>query len=267
MLWNKSVLCLACIGFAVGVQAADLTLADGRVLKNWRVMSVSPGYLTIRYDGGAVKIQKELLPPEVRARYPVDEAAAAEERRENEEARQKRIEDLEQNAGLPNSMQERVRRYREGKEKERLRNIAEAKRIEEERENERLAEIERERAAEKQQKLEESLSRDGLLLARVRTNLASAVVTMKNTSKSLQTFEWRQLRARFRGGQVREPSNIVVTDKQFGFQVEPGKTRTFEVAFGTRSYGDGDWLDEIAWKDGVWLGYQDPENLQRPRRR
>ena len=246
------------IGLVQTILAADMTLADGRVLKNWRVMSVSPGTITLRYDGGALKVQKNLLPPEILARYPIDEAAAAEEKRAAEEIRRKNAENPDPYAGMSNSMKERLRRYREGKEKERLENLREAQRIEEEREREREAEREKEREAERQQKLEESMSRDGLMVWRVRNNLASAIITMKNTSRSAQSFEWRQLRARFRGGQVRQPSNIVVTDNKFGYQVEPGETRTFEIAFGVRNYGDGNWLDEVSWQEGVWISYQDP---------
>jgi len=63
--------------------AADITLKDGRVLKGATVVSQTPRKVTIKHDAGLGSVAKELLPPELRAQYPLDEAAA---RRADEKA-------------------------------------------------------------------------------------------------------------------------------------------------------------------------------------
>lgn len=253
----RSLLVFAAICIPV-LSGADLELVDGRILKNWKVMNVTAGFITIRHSGGATKIPKQLLPADVLAKFPIDPIAAAEAQRQAEESRAKAAEALAAAATIPGSMQERERLYRIGKEKQRLENLKEARRQEEARRAELAAERESEIEAERIKQFEISQSRDGLLLSRVRTNMASAVVSMKNVSSSSQSFDWRQLRARFRRGQVRQPTNIVVTDGKFGYLIAPGETRSFEIGFGTRIIGDEDWLDDVSWLEGVWVSYEDP---------
>lgn len=56
--------------------AADLTLTDGRVLKDAAIVSQAPRTVTIRHAAGLSSIAKTLLPPELKTKYPVDESAA-----------------------------------------------------------------------------------------------------------------------------------------------------------------------------------------------
>jgi len=56
--------------------AADISLKDGRVLKDAVVKSQAPRTVTIKHAGGLSSIAKSLLPPELLAQYPFDEAAA-----------------------------------------------------------------------------------------------------------------------------------------------------------------------------------------------
>lgn len=57
----------------------DVTLTDGRTLRGVVVMSQSATALSVRHAGGLTKIDKKLLPPALRAQFPVDEALAAKE--------------------------------------------------------------------------------------------------------------------------------------------------------------------------------------------
>ena len=58
--------------------ASDVILSDGRVLKDATIMSQAPRTVIIKHAAGLSSVSKSLLPPELSARYPVDEAAARE---------------------------------------------------------------------------------------------------------------------------------------------------------------------------------------------
>lgn len=66
------------VTMGVSAFAADITLSDGRVLKEARIQSQSPRTVVIRHADGLSSVAKALLPPELQAAYPVDEAAAIE---------------------------------------------------------------------------------------------------------------------------------------------------------------------------------------------
>ena len=70
-------------------QAADVTLTDGRVLRNATICSQTPLTVTIKHAAGLCSVSKKLLPPELAARYPPDEAAARENALKAEQARAK----------------------------------------------------------------------------------------------------------------------------------------------------------------------------------
>ena len=69
------------------LSAADLTLRDGRTLRDYRILSQSPGTVTVRHSAGLAKVDKAQLPPELAAQYPVDSVAVAAEQAANERAR------------------------------------------------------------------------------------------------------------------------------------------------------------------------------------
>lgn len=45
--------------------AADLQLNDGRVLRDYQVMSLKTGYMTVKHAEGIAQIERKLLPPEI----------------------------------------------------------------------------------------------------------------------------------------------------------------------------------------------------------
>lgn len=59
---------------AITATAADILLIDGRVLKNAEIISQSPSAVMIRHDTGLCSAQKKLLPADLLAKYPIDEA-------------------------------------------------------------------------------------------------------------------------------------------------------------------------------------------------
>jgi hypothetical protein len=238
---------------------AELVLKDGRVFKEWKVMSVSAGYLTIRHADGAARVAKELLPPELLAKFPVDAAALEAEKREIERGRRIAEEQrLATAAREEAAREERAKRYAAAKAREAGYDKQELQA--------RLAVVEGSvaaKAAEDQRALmeqdkQEREARDGLYMLRLRVEMASAIVTMKNVSTGTQTFDWRQMKGRFRKGEVRAATNLAAQDRKFGYMLDPGEIRTFEIGFGSRIIGDGNWLEEISWAEGQWVTYRDP---------
>jgi hypothetical protein len=94
----KSILLLlVATALSAFAAAADLALADGRVLKDAAIISQTPRTVIVRHAGGLSSAAKELLPPELRARYPFDETAAreADERAAQEAATARNVEKAE----------------------------------------------------------------------------------------------------------------------------------------------------------------------------
>lgn len=82
---------LAALVLSLSVQAAQdpaqLKLEDGRAFDAWIIAAETAATVTVRHKGGMAKVDKKLLPPELRAKYPHDaarlkkeEEAAADER-------------------------------------------------------------------------------------------------------------------------------------------------------------------------------------------
>lgn len=59
------------VAFAAAPNPEPLELSDGRIFEDWSVIRQTDDTITIRYAKGAAKIAKELLPPELLARYPI----------------------------------------------------------------------------------------------------------------------------------------------------------------------------------------------------
>lgn len=75
---------------------ADLTLTDGRVFRDYRIVSQTASTVMIRYAKGAAKVEKQLLPPEILSQYPIDqEAVAAEAKAKEAEAAKAALRDQE----------------------------------------------------------------------------------------------------------------------------------------------------------------------------
>lgn len=64
-----------------------LRLASGLVYPKWQIIGETASTVTIRYPGGAAKVDKKLLPESLRAVYKVDPAAVAAEAKADAEKR------------------------------------------------------------------------------------------------------------------------------------------------------------------------------------
>lgn len=72
LVFAASVLCL---------YADDITLTDGRVLRDAKVLGQSPTTITVRHSEGFSQVEKAKLPPGLAELYPIDQAAAEIQRR------------------------------------------------------------------------------------------------------------------------------------------------------------------------------------------
>lgn len=61
--------------------ATDVTLKDGRVLRNAVITKQDPTTVTVRHAEGFSQVEKAKLPDELAAQYPVDQAAAETQRK------------------------------------------------------------------------------------------------------------------------------------------------------------------------------------------
>jgi hypothetical protein len=82
------------LGFSVGSSAQDdtapLKLKDGRVLSDWVVKQETPTAVIVRHSEGLSKVYKNLLPEDLRNEYPIDDAAATAEAREQAQEQEER---------------------------------------------------------------------------------------------------------------------------------------------------------------------------------
>lgn len=108
---------VASLLFSTFAFATDLTLTDGRVLKDANIISQTPRTVTIKHASGLSSIAKPLLPPELKTKYPVDEAAAKLAEEKNQQARI-RAQELEQ-AEYQRSLKLRAEREKTAKANER----------------------------------------------------------------------------------------------------------------------------------------------------
>jgi hypothetical protein len=61
---------------AVDPTLLPLKLTDGRVFTAWQILSETPTTVFLKFKGGAASVRKTLLPPDVLALHPINEAAA-----------------------------------------------------------------------------------------------------------------------------------------------------------------------------------------------
>jgi hypothetical protein len=77
---SKGISALVAMALASGCCGADLVLADGRVLKEYRVVNASAGFVTVAHKTGLVQVPKALLPEDLRRQFPTTRSALETER-------------------------------------------------------------------------------------------------------------------------------------------------------------------------------------------
>ncbi len=75
----RKLLVLSLLTLASSVFGDDLTLSDGRVLTDYRILSETATTVMIRHKKGLSKVEKRLLPANVLGKHPIDLAGAATE--------------------------------------------------------------------------------------------------------------------------------------------------------------------------------------------
>lgn len=84
---KASLLTFGLLFVAHTASAMDLILTDGRTFHDATIVSQTPRKVVVKHTNGLSGIEKALLPADLSARYPIDEAAAREADRQAAEAR------------------------------------------------------------------------------------------------------------------------------------------------------------------------------------
>lgn len=77
------------------VQVGDIMLTNGKSFRSVVVLSQTSAAISVKHTGGLTKIEKQLLPPELLARFPVSAELAAQEQQAQETAVRRRNEELQ----------------------------------------------------------------------------------------------------------------------------------------------------------------------------
>jgi hypothetical protein len=84
---KASLLALGFLLTGLSAFAANVTLTDGRTFHDATIVSQTPRKVVIKHTDGLSGVEKTLLPAELSARYPIDEAAARKAEHQAAEAR------------------------------------------------------------------------------------------------------------------------------------------------------------------------------------
>lgn len=88
---------LALFAATAAARAETITLTDGRVFADAKILSQTPTHVTVRHGAGMIQIAKTLLRGDLRAKYPVDEAAAAAAKKKDAEFKETRLKAAKEN--------------------------------------------------------------------------------------------------------------------------------------------------------------------------
>lgn len=210
------------LALATAVSAADLALSDGRVFKDFRVVSQTAMTVLVRHAGGLAKVDKKLLPAEVLARYPIDEKGAAEEAAANARGKAEYEEQLKRAAEQARAEQKTKSEKRQATESE-----LDAAR----QEGKRQAEVAAASAAgAKEAKLEDVQRKDADKLIADHNRLASGEVP-KGLVAKIKTAAKNHAEMYFRN-EYKRPSNELSLEMKTTLdepRTVPGYSNRFEV--------------------------------------
>lgn len=216
-------------------------LTDGRVLEQAQILGDSAYTVTIRHGGQVEKIEKALLPEDLRRKWPVSEARAAVERREAEKLAKRQEAD-----------RRKAERIREAVRREQLREAKESAARNAKLDEERKRREEARAAAAAALEQLRARSRDGMLLAGFsRDHGSNAVrVQVRNLRDGPGRLEWRSLHAL-----TLEGTTVAAVDVRFAlkesasYDMATGQSRGFTVVFNRSD------LVAIGWGDRPDLGW------------
>lgn len=226
---------LLLLSIATSLHAADLKLTDGRVLKDWSFLSQTASSVFVKHAGGATKVAKKLLPSEILAKYPIDvESVAREEKALADADAAGRARKAEVDAAAKKEYDDRVSKAAASQPRPKTRN-------------------EKSIDAQIAVLAAQGVNADGLSIDRVRMNVWSAFLMIKNNSNTSHTLEFRQMRGKLRSGTWVEPSEIRMANvnERTDYLLEAGQAKNFELIFmpvRAPTPGSWDWVETVDWK-------------------
>jgi hypothetical protein len=234
------------------VEIGTIELTDGRVLDDAAVVGDTARTITIRHNGTVEKIEKELLPENVRKRWPVDPVrAAAEDKAAAQEVAKK----------------ERAAQVKANKEEFRAKRAAEEAawqaKLAEQRKRDNAGSSGKVMTAGEVEVLRRDLQAQDLLLCRDSVRILNfgywdarnaVLLRVRNPSDNHSQLAWRELRALTSDGRVLQPLDVIfdVADRA-SYDVDRGTEQTFKVVFPSAS------IAAVSWSDRPDLGWIDPQ--------
>lgn len=226
------------------IELGDVTLADGRVLRNAKLLSATSSGLNIAHAAGIEQIARKSFSPEFLAEHAAAIAAGSNEYKAEETLRRRH-----QQAKAAEETNRKIRQRQAlaaGKQQEAQAQKDYQKLIAEvEREQARKAETEARIAAHKAAEL--ARSHDGLIFDRFDRGFDGSTLVVRNVHDNPRRLDWRDLRARKADGRIVIPVNCESTDERDrSLDLRSGQTRTFVL----RWMGGNDDVEAIIWADG-----------------
>lgn len=241
------------------IELGDVTLSDGRILKNARLLGATDQTINVAHTSGIEQIPRNQFSQEFIDLHQTELGKLRKEYDAESSLRANQASLAKQKAD------EEKRRQR--------RAIAEAKRLEQiaRAENDKHnAELDRERREEEkwqahlaaQRAAELAQARDGVLLTHYNISGDTTMVTVRNVHENPRRLEWRELRGRTADGRFFAPVNCVSTDKNDrSWDLRSGQTRTFylhwsgEDNFAVLTWAEGGqelakWQPAVKTEDG-----------------
>ena len=222
----KPVIPISLLLLSVIAHATDITLTDGRIFIEAKVVSQTDNAVCIRYAGGFAQVSKTLLPADIAAQFPVLSGPSA----------QKKYEEM-----TPDEQAAFVADWKVKRQAEQDAEMAKVKAwaADAEERNRRQAAA---RAAEQngsavrtvyhQTATGEERMREGVKLISVALKGDRAIVAMQNTTDQGISFDWRALEGNFASTGASTPATVAQVDNvSSGCDIEPGQTRHFLVTW------------------------------------
>jgi hypothetical protein len=224
-----------------------IELTDGRVLEQAQILGDTAYTVTVRHGSRVEKIDKAILPEELRRQWPVSANRAAAEKREAEKL-----------AKQQEAARRKAERIREAVRREQIREAKESAarnaKLDAER---RRQEEERARVAAAIEQLR-ARSRDGVLLSGFSRDFGSTAVRLqvRNLQDAPRRLEWRSLQALTLEGATVPAADVRFALKESAsYDLATRQSRSFTVVFNRTDIVALGWADrpDLGWvgKDGA----------------
>lgn len=234
------------------ISLGDVTLKDGRVLKDAKAVTSTQRSIGIISEGKEYVIDRMLIPPEIGAKaLPLPDTRTREQRDAQWVADIKAANRKKLNASAAKAEAESEARRVAARAQQ-----AEIDRVTGSPDYRPTNPPKPETPEQIQERIRRDL-RDDLRVVAVKRGNNSVVVTMRNHGTASQTFDWKGLVGRVAdelGNEKRfEPMSSRPLGQVYTYAIEPGAEARFEIVFSAPMGGRARNPSEIAWVSERWV--------------